>query len=221
MRREQFFCDLSDRALQRLNAVKSTAIYPKRAHLFNQGEAAYGVFVLCTGRVKLSTCSHEGKAIITKICQSGDVLGLNAVVSNRPYEVMAEMMECGRASFIPRDSLLQFMREHGEVAKGVAEQLSSNYYSAHEEVRALGLTMDPAERLAKLLLSWSSKTTENQGDKSSVLTLTHQEIGETIGVTRQTVTRVLSQFRKNEVLQVNGLTLSVCNRRALEKIVQF
>jgi CRP/FNR family transcriptional regulator len=99
------------------------------------------------------------------------------------------------------------MKDHGEVAKGVAEQLSSNYYSAHEEVRALGLTMDRAERLAKLLLSWSTKTTENKCDKGSLITLTQHEIGETIGVTRQTVTRVLSQFRKNEMLQVNGSTL--------------
>ena len=58
--------------------------------------------------------------------EAGDVLGLNATISNRPYEVTAEMMEPGQANFIARDALLQFVREYGEVALRVAEQLSRN-----------------------------------------------------------------------------------------------
>ena len=198
MRKGQYFCDLSDRALHYLNAVKSTAVYPKRAQLFIEGEAAYGVFLLCTGRVKLSTCSHEGKTIITKISQPGDVLGLNAVVSNRPYEVTAEMMDRGRASFIPRDSLLQFMREHGEVAQAVAEQLCSNYYAAHEVIQTLGLAV--SERVSKFLPS------HNSG--SSRITLTQEEIAESIGTTRNTVTRLFSEFKKRQLTAVKGSTQS-------------
>jgi hypothetical protein len=78
--------------------------------------------------------------IITKISEPGDVLGLNATVSNRPYEVTVEMIEPGQANFITRDALLHFLREHGEVALRVAEQLSRNYYTAYEEIRTLGLT---------------------------------------------------------------------------------
>ena len=61
----------------------------------------------CVGKVKLSTSSKEGKTIITKVSDPGDVLGLNATVSNRPYEVTAEMVEPGQANFIPRASFLQ------------------------------------------------------------------------------------------------------------------
>jgi len=102
---EHLFCNLSVQASQRLNEIKSTAVYPKGAMLFIEGQLSRGVFVLCNGKVKLSTTSREGKTISTKISDSGDVLGLNAVISNVPYEVTAEMMEPGQANFVPRDSL--------------------------------------------------------------------------------------------------------------------
>ena len=99
IRQDHLFCNLSLQAGQRLNDVKSTAVYPKGAMLFIEGQQPRGVFVLCSGKVKLSTTSREGKTIITKISDGGDVLGLNAVISNHPYEVTAEMMEPGPVSY--------------------------------------------------------------------------------------------------------------------------
>ncbi len=131
VREEHLFCNLPTTALQKLSEIKSTAIYPKAAMLFIEGQQPRGVFVLCNGKVKLSTSSKEGKTIITKVSDPGDVLGLNATISNRPYEVTAEMVEPGQANFIPRDSFLQFLRDYGEVAVRVAEQLSRNYYTAY------------------------------------------------------------------------------------------
>src|SRR6266536_545420 len=122
VREEHLFCNLPMDAVQKLNDIKSTAVYPKSAVLFIEGQQPRGVFVLCAGKAKLSTTSSEGKTLITKLSDSGDVLGLNSVVSNRPYEVTAEMMEPGQANFIPRDSLLQFLKDNGEVAVRVAEQ---------------------------------------------------------------------------------------------------
>ena len=171
-RGEHFFCNLSVGALQCLNEIKAAAVYPKRAILFMEGQQPRGVFVLCAGHAKLSTSSFPGKTIITKVSESGDVLGLNAVVANRPYEVTAEMTEPGQANFIPRDSLLQFRQDHGEVAWRVAEQLSRDYYTAYEEIRILGLTRSPSEKFAKLLLSWWTKAAQNDRATKVRLTLT-------------------------------------------------
>ncbi len=219
VREEHLFCNLQPDAVRRLNEIKSTAVYPKSAILFIQGQQPRGVFVLCSGKVKLSTSSSEGKTVITKISEPGDVLGLNAAVSNHPYEVTAEMIEPGQANFITRDHLLQFFREHGEVALRVAEQLSRNYYTAFEEIRTLALASSPAEKLAKLLLSWDRGKTRADGTASIRLPLTHEEIGEMIGTTRETVSRLFSEFRKKEWLQVKGSALTIRNRSALEKIV--
>jgi CRP/FNR family transcriptional regulator len=177
------------------------------------------VFVLCTGKVKLSTSSSEGKTVITKISDAGDVLGLNAIISNHPYEVTAEMIEPGQANFIPRDDLLRFLREHGEVAVRVAEQLSRNYYTAFEEVRMLGLTSSPGEKFAKLLLSWYPEKEQVNGQVQIKLTLTHEEIAEMIGTTRETVSRLFSEFKKKRLLEAKGSTLILRSKLALEKMI--
>ena len=218
VREEHLFCNLPMVAVQKLNEIKSTAVYPKSAVLFIEGPRPRGVFVLCTGKVKLSTSSSQGKTIITKISEPGDVLGLNATISNRPYEVTAEMVEPGQANFISREALLQFLRDHGEVAVRVAEQLSRNYYVAYEEIRTLGLTSSPAEKFAKLLLSWDSAKTDGQNQIR--LTLTHEEIAEMIGTTRETVSRLFADFKKKELVQIKGTTLVIRDKGALQKLVQ-
>lgn len=220
VREEHLFCNLPPLAIQKLNEIKSTAIYPKSAMLFIEGQQPRGVFVLCTGKVKLSTSSSEGKTIITKLSEPGDVLGLNATISNRPYEVTAEMIEPGQANFITRDALLQFLREYGEVALRVAEQLSQNYYTAYEEIRTLGLASSPGEKFAKLLLSWESGKPAANGSFQVKLTLTHEEIAEMIGTTRETVSRLFSDFKKKQLLQVKGTTLVVRNKAALQRMLQ-
>jgi CRP/FNR family cyclic AMP-dependent transcriptional regulator len=219
VREEHLFCNLSLPVLQKLNEIKSTAVYPKGAMLFIEGQQPRGVFVLCTGKAKLSVSSTEGKTVILNLADAGDVLGLNATISNRPYELTAEMMEPGQANFIARDALLQFLRENGEVALPVAQQLSRNYYSAFEEVRMLGLASSPAEKLAKLLLSWSEGAVESRDPSQIKLTLTHEEIAEMIGTTRETVSRLFSEFKKKDLLELRGATLIIRNRPALEHLV--
>jgi len=219
VREEHLFCNLPLAAVQKLNEIKSTAVYPKSAMLFIEGQQPRGVFVLCAGKAKLSTSAGDGKTIITKISEAGDVLGLNATISNRPYEVTAEMLEAGQANFIDRTALLQFLRQHGEVALRVAEQLSQNYYAAHEEIRTLGLARSPSAKFAKLLLSWSANENSSKGPARVTMTLTHEEIAEMMGTTRETVSRLFSSFKKKDLLQTKGASLIIPDRPALEKIV--
>jgi len=214
------FCNLPLAAAQRLNAITSTAVYPKGAMLFIEGQRPRGVFVLCTGKAKLSTSSREGKTVITKLAEAGDILGLNATISNVPYEVTAEMMEPAQANFIPQQALTTMVQEFPEVALRIAGQLSRNYFVAHEEIRTLGLAMSPAERLAKLLLQWSIQTTHNNGALRIRMTLTQSEIAEVIGTTRETVARVFADFRRKRLLQVLGTTLVIHSRLALEQLVR-
>ncbi len=130
------------------------------------------------------------------------------------------MMEPGQANFVPRDPLLQLMKDHSEVALRTAQQLSRNYYTAYEEIRTLGLATSPSEKFAKLLLKWSTQTVHNDGSSLVNLTLTHEEIGEIIGTTRETVSRLFSEFRRKQLVQLKGTTLLIRSRPALEKIVQ-
>jgi CRP/FNR family transcriptional regulator len=220
VKEDHLFCNLPAPALQKLNEIKSTAVYPKSAVLFIEGQQPRGVFVLCAGKVKLSTSSKEGKTIITKLSSSGDVLGLNATMSNRPYEVTAEMVEAGQANFIARDAFVSFLRDYGEVAARVAEQLSRNYYIAYEEIKTLGLTTSPSEKFAKLLLTWSSESNDATKGSQLRMTLTHEEIAEMIGTTRETVSRLFSEFKKKQLVNVKAAMLTIRNKQALEEMLQ-
>jgi len=92
-REERLFCHLPDDVLEELQRIKATSVYPKGALLCLEGQAPRGVFILCTGRAKLSTTSAEGKTIILRIAEPGEVLGLTAVVDDTPYEATVETLE--------------------------------------------------------------------------------------------------------------------------------
>ena len=84
----------------------------------------------------------------------------------------------------------------------------------------LGLATSPSEKFAKLLLQWSVKTTQENGSSEIKLTLTQEEIAEVIGTTRETVTRLFANFRKKQLLRIQGTTLVIHSRFALERMVQ-
>jgi CRP/FNR family transcriptional regulator, cyclic AMP receptor protein len=224
LREDYLFCNLSPAATKALEEIKSTAAYPKGALLFVEGQEPRGVFVLCHGRAKLSTSSRDGKTLILRIAEAGEVLGLSATVSGRPYEVTAEMLEPSQANFISRNHFLNFLKQHGEAAVRVAEQLSSNYHTAYEEIRSLGLSHSASEKLARLLLEWATPrgTHATDKDRNEVrlkVTLTHEEIAQLIGTTRETVTRSFADLKKKRLLEVKGSTLVIRDRRGLEDIV--
>lgn len=217
------FSNLSSDLQQLLASVSSTALYCRNTELFVEGQKPRGVFILRTGKAKLTTCSRLGKTIIARLAGPGDVLGLNAVVSGRPYGASAEMMAVGQVDFIPQDSVLKLMREHDDFALAVAEQLSASYYPLHDALRSLGLGTHPGERLVKLLLSWTSSGNEDASpqDHSFKLPLTHQEIADSIGSTRETVSKLFSELRRKHLLRSEGKELTIMNRVELQRIVQF
>jgi len=219
LRADKIFCNLPQATVQALEAIKYTTAYPKGAVLFVEGQAPRGVFILCRGRVKLSICSSDGKTLILKIAEPGEVLGLSASVSGKPYELTAETLDPCQVNFVKREDFLRFLREHNDVCLRVAEQLSEKYNTACHEIRSLGLSHSAAEKLAKLLLEWSMKNGGARQPERMKLTLTHEEIAQMIGTSRETVTRLFADFKKRQLIQLKGSTLVIRNRSALEHLV--
>jgi CRP/FNR family transcriptional regulator len=218
-REERLFCNLSEGAVRAMAAITSSAAYPKGATLFVEAQPARGVFILCSGRVKLSTSSADGKTLILRIAEPGEVLGLPATITGTHYELTADVIEPAQANFIPRNEFLTFLKENGEAALRVAQQLGETYHSAISEMRTIGLSHSAGEKLARFLLEWAANYPEEKGQVRIKLTLTHEEIAQMIGSSRETVTRLLADFRKRQILQVNGSTLLIKNKQGLEAIV--
>ena len=218
-REERLFCNLPPPVLQRLAAITSASSYPKGATLFVEGQLARGIFILCSGRVKLSTTSADGKTLIVRITDQGEVVGLPATVTGKPYELTAEVIEPTQANFIARQEFLNFLREHGEVGLRVAQQLGETYHSAIAEMRTIGLSHSVGERLARFLLDLSAGHDNGKGEVRVTLTLTHEEIAQMIGASRETVTRLFGEFKRKQLLQVKGSTLIIKNKAGLENVV--
>ena len=218
-REDRLFCNLSTPAVQRLAAITSAATYPKGATLFVEGQSPRGVFIICNGRVKLSTSSADGRTLILRIAEPGEVLGLPATVTGMPYELTADVIEPAQANFISRQDFLLFLREHGEAALRVAQQLGETYHSAIAEMRTIGLSHSAGEKLARVLLELAADHDAAKGDIKLTLTLTHEEIAQMIGASRETVTRLFSDFKKKQLLQIKGSTLIIKNKLGLESVV--
>ena len=216
-REDRLFCNLPPPAAQKLAAITSAATYPKGATLFVEGQSPRGVFILCSGKVKLSTSSADGRSLILRISEPGEVLGLPATVTGKPYELTADVIEPTQANFISRADFLLFLREHGEAALRVAQQLGETYHSAIAEMRTIGLSHSAAEKLARFLLDLSANHDEAKGELK--LTLTHEEIAQMIGASRETVTRLFADFKKKQLLQVKGSTVIIKNKAGLESVV--
>ena len=157
VRAERLFCTMSSGTVGALDAVKFTGLYPKGSLLFVEGEEPRGIFILCSGRAKLTTSSTEGKTLIVKIAEPGEVLGASATILNKPYEVSAETIEPSQLNFIKREDFMKFLGSNVEACMHTAQQLSEKYHSAQREIRSLGLSQTTSEKLARLLLDWSEK----------------------------------------------------------------
>jgi len=216
----RLFCNLAPAAVQRLSEITASATYPKGATLFVEGQPSRGVFILCTGHVKLSTSSADGKTLILRISEPGDLLGLPATISGRDYEVTADVIEPTQANFISRTDFLNFLREHGEAALRVAQELSETYQAAFAEMRTIGLSHSAREKLARFILDWSAHHPSDNGAIKFNLTLTHEEIAQMIGASRETVTRLFADFKKNDLLQIKGSSVTLKNKLGLERLLQ-
>lgn len=218
--KERLFCNLPQRALEALDSISFSSTYPKGALLFVEGQEARGVFVICNGRVKLSASSADGKSLILRIAEQGELVGVPGTIAGQPYEVSAETLEPLQANFIPREEFLHFLREHGDAALRVAEILCHIYQATFQEIKYLGLSGSAAGKLARFLLDRVGSGSEDNGSIRTTLTLTHEEMAEIIGASRETVTRLFARFKKKQLIEVHGSTLIIKSKAGLEKLVE-
>lgn len=220
LRRNQWFCGLSPEALKVLAEVSHPAIYPGAALLFVEGQSPRGAYMLCSGKAKLSTTSRDGKVLILKIAGEGEVLGLSAAISGQPFEMTAETTSPCQVNFIEREGLLHGIATNGELGLRASLALSREFQSAYRDIHDLILARSSAGKLAKLLVSWMphrGKTVE-PGEVRIRASLTHEEMAQMIGSSRETVTRLLGDLRRKELIRLEGATMVIQDRTALEAL---
>jgi CRP/FNR family cyclic AMP-dependent transcriptional regulator len=212
------FYDFSPAVSQALQSIECPVSYPTGAVLFVETQPSRGVFLLLRGRIKLSVCARDGKTFILRVAEAGDAVGVAAAVSNRSYETTAETLEPCEISFIRQSDLLRLMRQYNEFAIRMAEYVSREYNSTCREICGR-MRVTASGKLARLLVGWLDKNGEAKAPGQMKFALTHDEIAEMIGTSRETVTRLFAEFQRKQFIQRNGSTLVVRNRGALESMI--
>jgi CRP/FNR family cyclic AMP-dependent transcriptional regulator len=213
------FCDMPPAIADALEQASLTTTYPTGAVLFAEGQIPRGVFIVRRGWVKLSICASDGRTLILRMVEPGLVLGVAAVVSACKYEATAETQEPSEISYLRTSDLLRLMRLHGELALWVTQQISADYAGTCREIRDLILSDSASEKLARLLVGWLDQSTESKHPGQVRMALTHEEIGQMIGTSRETVSRLFAGFKKQHLIQQSGSTLMIPNRLALESLI--
>lgn len=219
LRSNGFFCDLPTAVLMEFKSIKFTMAYPQGSMLFVEGGQPRSVFVLCKGKVKLSMTSAQGKTLILRIAQPGDILGVESAVSGNPFVTTAETLEPCQTNIVRLDKFLSLLRKHVAASLHAAQELGRSHTIACEQIRTLGFKESAPGKLARFLLDWTKKGQQTNKGTRVRLALTHEEIGQVIGVSRETVTRVFGDFRSKHLVVFHGSTLRIQNRQGLENLV--
>ena len=216
----RLFCNLGDEALQRFDEIGVRISYPGRAIVFKEGQRISGVFVVCTGQLKLSTTSAEGRTMILRLAGAGDVLGLGATLNDLPYEVTAETLEPTQLKSVRRGEFLQFLQDHAEAGEHAAKTLARENREIFLDARRLALSGSAAGRLAQLLLDWANTAACGRTELRFTMALTHEELANMAGTSRETVTRLLNQFERDGFISRRGSALTIAAPESLRQLSQ-
>jgi CRP/FNR family cyclic AMP-dependent transcriptional regulator len=180
--------------------------------LFAEGEPARGVYILRTGRAAVSISSSEGRVIILRMAQPGDVLGLNSVLRSSAYDATVKALEPCRTDFIPRAELMELMEKSQAGTQAILKVLSHELNELTGRTRSLLLPQTVSARLAKLMLEWGKQSVRIDR------VFTHEEIAQMIGSSRETVTRLLATLSRQHVIRVTSDSILIRDFLALEKM---
>jgi CRP/FNR family transcriptional regulator, cyclic AMP receptor protein len=218
-RSEGFFCNSEPSVRQAFDSITFTNVYPEGAELYSEGQMPRGIYLICHGKAKLTISSTEGRTLITKIAEAGEALGLSSAISGNPHKTAAETLEPSQIKFVRREDLLRFMNTHPDASRNIVRQLALECESSADHIRVIELSHSAAGKLANLILSLCA-THEKSGEPCRCqMLMTHEDMSQLIGTSRETVTRLLKEFRDKKLITLKGASLIVHNRTALESLV--
>ncbi|HET7185428.1 MAG TPA: Crp/Fnr family transcriptional regulator [Terriglobales bacterium] len=215
---KEFFCYLPHASLPALEKVRFPNLLPKGSTLYVTHQKANGVYLICIGNVKVWTTGPDGRVLILKIAGPGEVLGLHACVSGTAHEFTAETVQPSQVAFVKSEDFLSLLRSDPAACWRAAHILSRQCRESYDFLRTMGQKRSASEKLAGFMLDLAF-TWQSQSNGTGVhVGFTHEELGRAIGVSRETVWRILSKFRSAGVAVLQGSMLNIQNPEALRRL---
>jgi CRP/FNR family transcriptional regulator len=198
--------------------AKSCGSYKKGELLFNESAIPLGVYCIVSGVIKLVRTNLDGKEQILRFAQPGDVLGYRALIADEPLISSAVCLEDTIACFIPKQVFLQIMDENPSISKDLLKALSHELGVVEERVQSLA-QKSVRERLAETLLFLHATFKSNNLDTDVIaITLPREDIANIVGTATETVIRLLSEFKSDKLIELDGKKIRILEKAKLEKI---
>lgn len=187
--------------LEAIHAAQSTRTYQKGQILFYEGNRAFGLHYLNSGKVKLSTFTPDGKVYITRIMTAGDLLGCHAFFTGETYAVTAEVLEEATVCFLEQDDVHRLFDANPLFGMQLINKLGKQLRSAEHKAADIAYKSVP-ERLAELLLTLRDSCGEPLSEDQVRLdiSLSREDLASMIGTTVETIVRTLSRFRQLDLI---------------------
>lgn len=217
-------CKFSPAALRHLYDISICRQHDSSEVLFHEGFPADFVFILCSGHAKVVTSSPEGRSLILRVANPGDILGLDALLGCAVYCVSAQTLSPCAVKSIPREHFVRFMDAYPHVSQIIAQTLARDFNCAVLTARRLALATSAAGRLAAALLDWAHSNHLSPVRAHNHLPIrlprhvTHEELGSMSGLSRETVCRLLGQFRREGLLTLTTEHFTLSDPDRLETL---
>ncbi|HET9166984.1 MAG TPA: Crp/Fnr family transcriptional regulator [Candidatus Angelobacter sp.] len=213
------FCGLKGEALNRFLAIAPVISRSRGESLFLEGESPKCVFVICSGRIKISVTSRDGKTAILRIAGPGEILGLSSAMGGTAHDTSAELLELCRVKVIRVNDFMCFVQKYPEAFAEATSCLLRDYRVVLNNVCRLALPNTVAGRLASLLLEWLDSGTRTSGnERCFIVGLTQEEIASMTNTSRETISRILHQFQEEKWISIKGTSMTILQPEALEQL---
>lgn len=209
------FCKAENDSISQINDEKICTSYKKGQVIFHEGSRPFGIYCVNFGKIKLSKFGDDGKEQILRLVKPGDLMGYRSLLSQDKYSVSAIALEDSGVCFIPKELFMGILQEDGVFSMEIMKLLSDDLKKA--EISITHLAQKPVrERLAEALL-FIKETYGFEADNSTLnLKLSREELANLVGTATETVIRLLSEFKSDNIISLEGKKIKV---NSLSKLV--
>ena len=210
------FCKAKEEYVNMINEQKICNVYKKGQILFNEGAYPFGVFCINDGKIKLSHSGDDGKEQIIRLLKAGDILGYRALLSGERYSASAVALEDTQICFIPKELFTTVLKMDPALAFEMMKMLSDELHKT--EIKLTHLAQKPIrERLAETLL-FIKETYGYEADGITLnVRLSREEIANLVGTATESAIRLLSEFKKDGMVELDGKKIKILSQKELVK----
>lgn len=219
-RLDSIFSALTPEDLELLSLQKHCNYFMKGQVIFSEGSYPIGLFCINSGKVKISQSGFEGKEQIIRLAKDGDIIGYRALISGEGYSATATVIEDSKICLIPRNVFFGFLQTNADITQRIMKLLAIDLREAENKITILA-QKPVLERLAEVLLMLKEYYGYGENDPNLNITITREEIANIVGTATETTIRLLSDLRKEGIIDLDGKRIKILKPDSLTKLANL